>query len=98
MSEEKFTQGPWKLLQEHSPADEYGHWYHRIIAGAGYSEDGFDLSGIVNPHDAHLIAAATDLYEALEDLMAHAAYIGISSHYEKKARSALAKARGEANA
>ncbi len=93
MSEAKFTPGPWSLDREHSPDDSYGHWYHRITAGHGYSENGFRLSGIVNPHDAHLIAAAPDMYEVLSEAMERGGVIQMGLY--GKALAALAKARGE---
>lgn len=52
------------------------------------------LSDINHP-DARLIAAAPELLDALEELLAHAAFIGIAPHYDQLARSAIAKARGE---
>lgn len=97
MSEAKFTPGPWSLDREHSPDDSYGHWYHRITAGHGYSENGFRLSGIVNPHDAHLIAAAPELYEALYELVASIKLVDpeyLQDEIEFASKT-LAKARGE---
>jgi len=82
------------LVQEHTPADDYGFWYHQISAGDGFSKDGFTLSGIVSPADARLIAAAPDLLRVAELLVdwldeeegAHALC--------DTARAAIAKARG----
>lgn len=50
----------------------------------------YQIRGIAAP-DAHLIAAAPELYEALSDALKQ----GLSIDVIKKARAALAKARGE---
>ncbi|WP_156478951.1 hypothetical protein [Acetobacter senegalensis] len=50
----------------------------------------YQIRGIAAP-DAYLIAAAPDLYDALSDTLKQ----GLSLDTIKKARSALARARGE---
>lgn len=97
------TPGAWSLTQVHTPSDEYGHWYHQIEAGAGYSKDGFCLSGIIRPEDARLIAAAPDLFEALDMARRYMKTCLGSSFWDGPnphpiIDAALAKARGEVNA
>ena len=93
-----FSKGMWKW-DENISGDRIG------ISDA----EGSDVlcvnhsEGIVIPRekDAHLIAAAPDLYEALVDVMAEISFLGNEVHYfgttERfdAARVALAKARGE---
>jgi len=81
MSETKFTPGPWKI-----GAYESGRM---AVDGA----NGEEVTGYIDIEDAHLIAAAPDLYNALEEV------IRISDRKHDawdKAKAALAKARGEA--
>jgi hypothetical protein len=98
MNETKFTPGPWIW------GDDYQGLY-----GAGpnnqvlYYFCGEGMSLGYNKHmdaNAHLIAAAPDLYEALEDLIINDfGSDGWNSRMERiaiRARAALAKARGEA--
>jgi hypothetical protein len=94
MSDTKFTPGPWMIATSCS--------YRRIVSrsGEGVCEpitqcsDGhpdlhFRNGGFTGP-DAHLIAAAPDLYEALE-----ACNPVPGSTADKLRTLALAKARGE---
>lgn len=105
MMDTKFTPGPWSLAQESTPADDYGYWYHRIIAGHGHSGNGFDICGIINPHDAHLMSAAPELYAALETAIEEINHLRkfagdngamIDDTDFVEGINALAKARGEA--
>jgi hypothetical protein len=100
MSETKFTPGPWRLAD---------HSYTFIISkpGDGYITrdvcrmDASTMSAFQQKANAHLIAAAPELYEALEEL--HAQQNGpplekYKTRWEKamrKTEAALAKARGE---
>lgn len=80
MTERKWTPGPWRI-----DSDDCGNvdvisvddWVVAEKAG----------------NDAHLIAAALDLYEALEDALDW--HDGEDNETIAKWRSALAKARGE---
>ena len=86
MSETKFTKGPWKWQDE----EEYGivvHAEHSPIAMVICEED---------KANATLIAAAPDMYEALETIE-RVAGIGMMEDdpARVKARDALRKARGE---
>ena len=82
----KFTPGPW-VLGTH-PAN------HRLTVLPEC--EGGHVS-IKNIADAHLIAAAPDLLEALEELYDIGSDTGMDWDWDcmKKARSAIAKALGE---
>lgn len=100
MSEAKFTKGRWVAAQKHSSkvglpvvASPHG----RSIASVTF----FGLGENFKSHDdesyanAHLIAAAPELYEALKDILGI-----IPPDYEESpmvafAKAALTKARGE---
>lgn len=98
MTETKFTPGPWKCDGEESAyydlptlniLDKDGD----IVAGA---VDYIDESGLPN---AHLIAAAPDLYEVLQRMVNVASEIAPDvqgANVFTDARNVLAKARGEA--
>lgn len=112
MAETKFTPGPWKAtsftlhtgeeVMRIVPTDAYGI----INRGPGPICEVFsqkvgipDESCIAN---SKLIAAAPDLYEALEEIVQNAVvyYEGSMDIYSEaieNARNALAKARGETN-
>jgi hypothetical protein len=95
MNKTKFTPGPWKIGTpppngEQTIGTEQGLMVAVSTTGAG----------IQTKANAHLIAAAPDLYEALEDLSINDfGSNGWTNSMERiaiKARAALAKARGEA--
>ena len=94
MSDTKFTPGPWRYDRTNGSPTTGEH----MIAGAkpGYLAEVRDCgSGDVRAN-AHLIAAAPDLYAALNGLLG---LLDAGSLYEPQAyaaRAALAKARGEA--
>lgn len=103
MSETKFTPRPWRVCNGYgrvwidAPDTKYSERdreYTRIILGADDYEDCKE----VRSADAHLIAAAPDLYEAIKELL-YALQDDenwrTSGVYED-AEAALAKARGEA--
>lgn len=94
MSEQKWTPGPWEAF--HSTSGNF------TVAGPVRGGDGPYLDG--SDANAFLIAAAPELYEALEGLAAAAsiqvgAAGGALDHvfavHLRGARAALAKARGE---
>lgn len=107
MSETKFTPRPWRVCNGYgrvwidAPDTKYSERdreYTRIILGADDYEDCKE----VRSADAHLIAAAPDLYEALDGLLADITEYqeinflgGENNHWQVRARAALAKARGE---
>jgi hypothetical protein len=96
MAQSKHTEGPWWLIHtydiDQETLEKVNHRYGIQMSHAG----GFILHEDANPKaNACLIAAAPDLYEALEDLLCHAEYFGIAPHYKDMAKAALKKARGE---
>lgn len=96
MAKTKFTPGPWSIFGPLS--DKYDPAY-RVSAERTLSltvsacPDGF-VQG-ENKANAHLIAAAPELYEALELLLS--AQGQMEEKAIKMAKVALAKARGEEN-
>ena len=92
MTDTKHTPGPWTI------SDEIGEMNGRIIYDEEYGiGEAWDLNG--NPENAanaHLIAAAPDLFEALESLLSE---LDFTETYpfpsEAKARAAIAKAKGQ---
>lgn len=57
MSEPKFTPGPWALESRRDICDEFECWLHPI---------NLHIHDKISDADAHLIAAAPDLYRELE--------------------------------
>ncbi len=97
MRKEKFTKGPWRV----GPVDDtlVMDANREEIAQALGDHEGEDWESVYA--NAALIAAAPDLYEALENVMHEIQFLGDEEHYfgttERfdAARVALAKARGE---
>ena len=88
-----FTKGPW-------PVERTGDGKRYVVGNKlveGYYEVAEVYSDDCDPDEAkanaHLIAAAPDMYEALEECVA---FTGAHGGPFAKARAALAKARGEA--
>lgn len=96
MSNAKFTPGPWSVAGK-----EYG-WDHfaAVVTPTGIVAN-CHIASLSRSHeqtaaDAHLIAAAPELYEALEALMADWPADHLPARDTcVKAAIALAKARGE---
>src|SRR5690554_4939482 len=93
--ETKWTPGPWVAHNAGShwnnPAIE--NW---VIHWSDYGECVVDH--VYEKSDAYLIAAAPDLYEALDDLRSSCKALGLDRDLHQElynARAALAKARGE---
>ena len=94
MNETKFTPGPWLFSSYRSG--------NSVIVIDGKE---FDVATVNYPNrdaNAHLIAAAPELYEALDGLLADITEYqeinnlgGQNNHWQVKAKAALAKARGE---
>ena len=94
VAEPKFTPGPW-LFSSYKSGNS-------VIVIDGKE---FDVATVNYPNrdaNAHLIAAAPELYEALEGLLADITEYqeinnlgGQNNHWQVKAKAALAKARGE---
>jgi hypothetical protein len=101
----QFTPGPWDCVERTVFAlDETGtvnRFSASVQTGFVRRQQGWDAAERTSTDEltanAHLIAAAPDLYEALE--LADAALRGAHMNMgviEKKVATALAKARGEA--
>jgi len=102
-NEAKFTKGPWQMMPE-----ECGKDYIRIrgtVLGGRYK-----VANVITPMypgaddrelaetraNAAMIAAAPDLYEALEKMIARFTILTNDDYiYRANAVAALAKARGE---
>ena len=93
MTETKWTKGPWNLVWW---GNEQYPYPLSILAdgdGAWIARDG-TVSSVAN---AHLIAAAPDLYAALDGLIAPGdGGVFATRNLIDAAKAALAKARGEA--
>lgn len=86
MSEAKFTKGPWRILDKYQVGIDvnFGDGFFTIASCQAFNEA---------KANAHLIAAAPEMYYALQEalpLISHKAVIGVINE-------ALAKARGEQN-
>ena len=103
-NETKWTPGPWVAYEN----AEDKCFYVAQQDGAPYTPDYSDVCGlecrtwsgertIVQQANAHLIAAAPDLYEALGQAVTSMQDNGYSNSHVavRAARAALAKARGE---
>ena len=93
MSEPKFTPSPWEVDEPIKSIATGELMYH--VKGPNLITD-FEDWGFTKA-DAHLIAAAPELYEALEFLLTckHGEFCEHYREAEFKAKAALAKARGE---
>lgn len=93
---EKFTQGEWAVLQRNN--NDIQATFVGVKIGGEYIEVGF-LNNLQQKANAHLIAAAPDMYRALRDLLeAHRHVYGLDGAWDKEvkaAEAALAKADGE---
>lgn len=92
MTEPKFTPGPWKVIESGVVAE--GRFViARIYLDPLKEENAAIEESVAN---AHLIAAAPELYEALETCLLYGAMTG-DDWVIFKAETALAKARGESH-
>ncbi len=88
----EFTPGPWHVHDEDGYWFIYGHndfQIHNTFNAGGNPEGRFMAEA-----NRNLIAAAPELYEALEVLLGDCAAIGVEPFGAERARAALAKARG----
>lgn len=104
MSELKATPGPWFIsgsMTKYVEARIGGGWVQEVAACGPTDADGG--YGVHQQANAHLIAAAPELYEALEETMSRLKAVMTSGDYAytaiecalHDAHAALAKARGE---
>lgn len=96
MSENKHTPGPWLCYADTPSTDPNWHIVTndtriRVVANV-HIEPG----NVSDKHNALLITAAPELLAALQELLAHASFVGIAPHYEEMARAAIARATGAA--
>jgi hypothetical protein len=102
MSEPKWTPGPWRVRTESVQRDGFAeidstHWWALAEVVIKRDDDGSPEARQA-PHNAHLIAAAPDLYAALDAILGwqetdptSLGALAASNH----GRNVLAKARGE---
>ena len=103
--ETRYTPGPWEIDTETRPAEVCTiHGVPAMPTEGGLGQEWVYVRGEIgywqadeeeNLANAHLIAAAPDLYEALADLLAICDGDPDEPEEVKWARAALAKARGE---
>ena len=96
MMTEKFTPGPWTKMNATDVFE--GYWNGRQVADCMVDND---INYPQQKANAALIAAAPDMYEALDNLLEAWDEWGVSSFpdpFADMARAALAKARGEESA
>ena len=88
----KWTPGPWTISTENDVCTQIDGEYHAVCTDQFcYSSDDEKKA------NAHLIAAAPDLYEALQVMVDYCnAECGSKIYPGHQANQALAKARGEA--
>lgn len=99
MSEPKWTPGPWRVMEpvalDYRAPLIYGADQKSLVANA---EGGGPRRAVAAPEaraNAFLIAAAPELYEALEECLREHGGFTIKGECERRAVAALAKARGE---
>jgi len=98
MSDAKHTPGPWVILLDDDAIEIVGNADERSVPVADIMLDehtSFAPQMIEAVANANLIAAAPDLLEALENLLAvHEGQGGTKYHAGDIARAAIAKAKG----
>lgn len=94
----KHTPKPWR---QYAPEiDGYRERdYRTIVGGKGLRSDGFQITGFISEEDAQLIAAAPELLEACQQMVAAFEYSGsslVGAEYMAKEsiKAAIAKATG----
>lgn len=101
MSERKWTPGPWVAVRnsaywEVNPANGAGDGDVPFTIGDVCASSPGNADGGLQKANAHLIAAAPDLYDALQEMVDYCnAECGSKIYPGHQANQALAKARGE---
>ena len=92
----KHTQGPWKYIGNYRPDGDGFGWFVEIAPERWASVEGLTFSEA--EANAHLIAAAPELLEALKWLTAEIKDCAQPSDWEswEACQAAIAKAEGEA--
>ena len=93
------TKGPWRLHRHHKTISN--QWIFQVVTDEEYGE--IVAGTCTNPQrpedvreaDAHLIAAAPDLLEALSEVVEWLEHGDHAGPMHSKARAAIAKSRGE---
>ena len=93
MSDTKWTPGPWRI----------GRYHHVVLPNPDCQKSEGGGEGICHVYgdahkrvaNSHLIAAAPELYEALEDALHFMESVGPPRYVRMQCESALAKARGQ---
>lgn len=97
MSEEKFTKGPWEWVKSNN--DNWSSYDLSPGILTKDTADGTPFGDEIDKANAHLIAAAPELYELLRQTEAmFDMHKGIEEDeyiYRQEVRAILAKARGE---
>ena len=98
MSDTQFTPGPWRIEDGHYPGNHTIAGPAFLVSFWTHANDIDIASHARRMNDAHLIAAAPELYKALGLMMELASdpnnYAGFCMHFDI-AGKALAKAGGE---
>lgn len=104
MSELKATPGPWFLFESTYPDNSWDGNYSIQISGGACLADIHRSVGNETDFNAHLIAAAPELYEALEKWIEMEDCEEVGRDWKvryiahlRECRALLAKARGESN-
>ena len=97
----KFTPGPWVISDElrtsinTAPTEDGSYKHIAMVNWCKYRE--YSIEGEEHDANAHLIAAAPEMYEAVETALECLENKGFARAYvEDLLRNALRKARGEA--
>ncbi|WAP91210.1 hypothetical protein [Vibrio phage vB_VviC_ZQ26] len=102
MSEAKFTKGEWFIEKDANWNDDcwaisvkrdYDDSVHHCFAEVTYKMEDEDSNPELEAN-AHLIAAAPEMYELLDSLYVHLDFIG-DERYKSNIKTLLSKARGE---
>lgn len=92
----KHTPGPWEVIDSFSPSVKEIKGPSFTIAATMWATDLTEKDYQNRRADLHLIAAAPDLLEALKSIVGDSSIQRVSDDLHKKARAAIAKAKGEA--
>ena len=93
MSGFKGTPGPWEVHQEDGDISiRQAGTTERGLGWSSYTQVAAELNNI---HDTNLVAAAPELLESLQEVMAALTKLGFDGPAERKAQAAINKALGE---
>jgi len=95
MSDARFTPGPWGVVQSFTPCIKTVKGPSFNVQAVMWATDLDESDYWKRQADLHLIAAAPELYEALEDALHFMESVGPPRYVRMQCESALAKARGQ---